>query len=502
MRLFRVARCFAMPTHTRTRAAPCQRLLRCPDAIARHIHSFFDVETLISWSCATTELPVARRCWHHAIVADSRFLNPPDRRALYTWLEKWMKRLARAHTHTHTHQDKGSAQPLREQELRVPSIVRRPKAWVQCQPAYAPSWTHRPDARALQPTSLLPWSNPTHHVVQLPSSNEFVAVIPRGMCTSQGQCVEWHDWWTGEVHTHQCPFLQQLPHGIETDRRWDNATPEEEDQNTGLATYLRTSVVAAVGSPEDTILQTNYRRLYRIQQPFHPSLGNVAVSTAPVEMLFGGAFESAVTRLRIVHYSFPYIVAVGRPVALFTNSVSAGHAKHFGVWNLRSRHPTLSLCTPPGARSPAHLRVVHATAPWLRDVQRSGWWSYEHLCADTNQGSTLYWTCAAKTTLYTLHLPTHTTAIHRDFHALVAHDVGGLAVCQLWQVIGVYDHTDHAWYVYDLPTGKQLIRAFVHFRFRHTSLVFLPHQDAYRFTRRIGSSLHVHAVCGCGATED
>jgi len=468
--------------------------LPLPQDTSAHIQSFLDIDSLCTWAITHRTVHITRTQLRTAILSDTRFVSRAESRVLREWIAwgecdtcQYKPRVANGTEEVGVHP---TERRFEGQVHAQPCLKQCPEMWVQAQPAYAPNFHYAESGSANKPRlSIQITPDDVHCCVDTtlshPTTGLFTTVLPRGVCyvDTQNQTLLWQDLWADTKHVFRCPFLNQMPPfhmSRPSAPLWTAAAPP-----CGLQEYLRTSIVAVVGTPEDTVCQTNYRRLYRIQN-----------GQPPTEIAVGGAFESVVTRMQVVHICGPFLVVVAYPAAVGSGTTTTGRLwKHFGVWNLHARQPTLCHCHPDQETQQddaddtnlvfaVKRRLLGAVAPWVHLLRKAGWMRCEQVCADTNTGDTLYWTTTTdRGTLHTLNLQTHTTRVFRNYKALTERNVGRLTVCRLWEVIGVYDKSECTWYVYDLPTGNTLIHCFADQRFQQTTLVFLPHQGICRFTR-------------------
>lgn len=387
--------------------------------------TYLDLPTLlgIRHALLSGRLPLPAIDWWTAILHDTRYLTPLDRVVLPRSITFTLSDVHRLYRHQH-----------QWGPLTLPDTIQR--------------------------------------LYHLPA-DAFSTPSTRGLCIQDGAHLVWHDFWTRQTHTLPCPFLDCMPN--ELDASWvTHANPPFP-----WTEHARTSVVAASGTPEDTLCQTNYRQLYRVRYDTRPP-ASPASPTSPTptitEHLLGPSFESTVTQLRVLHFRAPFLVVTGFPIA----AAPSMPWRHFGVWNIDTRTATLSMCRPPhGFPQP----MLPSLSPWCSTLGVRGFWRYETLCADDDTGETVYWTYRGA--LGQVHLPTGQTVCICRYPAFINTRVTRMAVSRLWGVIGVYDGDDHQWRVYDLATGKQRLYTFDH-PYRRTRLVFLPHQQKCVLTRRVG----------------
>ena len=342
-------------------------------------------------------------------------------------------------------------------------------------------------------------SHRNHTSHSLPSE-AFYTPETRGLCVNYHNRLIWHDVWTRHTYQIVCPFLHRLPHELDSTLVLHARHPDFAGTYQQLAL---TTVIAASGTPEDTMCQTNYGQLYRVQMtpaelrrigvdsvlPLSDTFPPTAATPPTItEHLLGASFDATVTQLRLVHFRAPFLVVTGFPVA----AAPSIPWRHFGVWNMDTGTATLSECRPPHGFPPPMLRSLSS---WCTTLGVRGFWRYELLCADDDTGATVYW--VYRGALGRVHLPTGATACVGRYPAFCHTRVTQIAVSRLWGVIGVYNGDDHTWRVFDLATGTRLLHTFM-YQFSRTRLVFLPHQHKCVLTRRMGGTIWERVVDGGG----
>lgn len=301
--------------------------------------------------------------------------------------------------------------------------------------------------------------NVLHHL----PLDAFSTAGPRGLCIQDEATVTWIDARTLAVHrTRMAGVLgirpeedaNGLPHA-------HHSSPPAYAADVWAALPPRsvTTIIAAAGAPQNFVCQTNYRQFYHVQDG------------ATAEFLLGGSLKSSVAQLRVAHFAPPCLVVTGVPHATGPTIMPW---RHFGVWNLDTRALLRPPCTPTPAASAASAACSEHV------------WRYEHLCVDSDRGDTVYW--AFRQALCTLQLPTGASSCIPSYPPFTNVRMTRIAVCRVWNIVGVYDGDAHVWRVYDLPTGRTLLHTFDTL-YRRTHLSFVPHARECLFTRRIGGTL-------------
>ena len=341
--------------------------------------------------------------------------------------------------------------------------------------------------------------------------NAHSTVQTRGVCVCHEKQLIWHDLWKQWTHSMTCHFLHRMPSQLDTSLVHHQTSqlqtaPQVHPPNPhshqvrNILQHIApipSNVLVVVGTPEDTMCQTNYRQFYRVQNK-HKSVGrNLCREPFPsphpshsmnyhiTELLLGGAFESYVTQLRLMHFRTPYMIITGYPVA----AAPCRSWNHFGVWNIKTKTPTLSSCNHPHS---VPQPIMTALSPWCATSATHGWWRFEQMCVDDDRGHTIYWTY--RKAFACVHLPTKTTKCISNYPALNGVDVGTISVSRMWGVVGVYDKSEHVWRVHDLETGTKMLHTFDDSRFQLTRLTFLPHLGMCLFTRCMSGTVVVQRV--------
>ena len=282
----------------------------------------------------------------------------------------------------------------------------------------------------------------------------------RGICWSTNHTIHWYDVFMEKKFTQSFDWLRFPPWELESQNIFTMFLSSE---HRNVPPYI----TSMVGEPENTLVLTNYRRLYRC---------NIQNDSLYFELMLGGRFESSITHMQLLAYVHPYVVVTGQP--LWYNASS--YYKCFGVWNIDTRESVLekvvTSCThfPPAAQArcgiPSIIDYLHHECIHLSDCGHWLYWKFQH-------------------TLFILHLPTYKVTCKMSYFAFLYGRITQIVICIVKQWIAVYDADMDVWKLFDLPTGKKLIYVF---KQQHkTQLHIHAFQSYFRFSRKIGAKVIV-----------
>jgi hypothetical protein len=297
--------------------------------------------------------------------------------------------------------------------------------------------------------------------------------LPRGLCWSTSRSVHWvdvlHPDTTQQQTVCQFDWLVLPPWELPANRRFMLWLPSEQN-------YVPPYIVSLVGEPEDTICLTNFKCVYRF------SMQDTNKSSY-TELVLGGRFESSITHLRLLCYSYPYLVVTGQP--LWYNASS--HYKCFGIWDIEKRlsvWPEViasggdfqSRCGIPTNNDFVNYECIHMTScgKWLC-------WKFQH-------------------TLCRMHLSTKKVQCTKPFVPFAHGRVTDFTICPLKMWIAVYYGDEDVWRLFDMrkylhqdsPPDRRPLHTFQH---QHkTHMCIHPFRSQFQFWRKVGTKVLMSTV--------
>lgn len=298
------------------------------------------------------------------------------------------------------------------------------------------------------------------------------AILHRGVCQCTPQHILWDDLVSSQRHRRSFEWLTLPPWELTTQACFTMWLPSEHGS---VPPY----VTSVVGEPEDTICMTNYRQMYRF---------NILDSKPEQEILFGGAFESCIQNLTLMHYAYPFVIVSGQP--LYYDAPSC--YKCFGVWDIAQKESVLDkFSQTPACTSDTCDRECDRHCKGKMKCKVNGiqdFLFYELLCV-LPCGEWIYW--KYHHTLYAMHLLSQECLCYEACVPFQTHFVQRFVVCRLKKIMMVYCGKDNCWVLYDLYTHEHLHTFQTTYK---TDCMILPFCSAFRFTRKLGTKLVVFTL--------